>query len=102
MEGDEQKKNLHQNLYFPSTLKKRGFIKISTTGINQKPKYNCSKFSQPFTKLQPKDFQRLYSPSFGRQAYSKFDSFHDGVRGHIQTICEKINVIMTLIPHPPS
>ena len=23
------------------------------------------------------------------------------VRGHIQTICEKINVIMTLTPHPP-
>ena len=23
------------------------------------------------------------------------------LRGHIQTICEKINVIMTLTPHPP-
>ena len=23
------------------------------------------------------------------------------IRGHIQTICEKINVIMTLTPHPP-
>ena len=25
----------------------------------------------------------------------------DELRGHIQTICEKINVIMTLTPHPP-
>ena len=56
----------HQNLDFPSTLNNGRCIIISATGVNQKPNYNCLKFSEPFTKLQvgsvkgSKHFQRLY------------------------------------------
>ena len=55
----------HQNLYSPSILNNGRCIKISFTGVYQKPNYNCSKFSEPFTKLQiwsvkgSKYFQRL-------------------------------------------
>ena len=51
---------------FPSTLYNERCIKISVAGVNQKPNYNCLKFSQPFTKLQlcsvkgSEHFQRLY------------------------------------------
>ena len=37
--------------YFPSTLYNERCIKISVAGVDQKPNYNCLKFSQPFTKL---------------------------------------------------
>ena len=56
----------HQNLFSPSILNNGRCIKISSTGVDQKPNYNCSKFSEPFTKLQiwsvkcSKYFQRLY------------------------------------------
>ena len=54
------------HIYSPSILNKGRCIKISSTGVDQKLNYNCSKFSEPFTKLQiwsvkgPKYFQRLY------------------------------------------
>ena len=56
----------HQKLYFPSTLYNERCIKISVAGVDQKPNYNCLKFSQPFTKPQlcsvksSEHFQRLY------------------------------------------
>ena len=42
----------HQNLYFSSTHYNERCIKISAAGVDQKPNYNCLKFSEPFTKLQ--------------------------------------------------
>ena len=47
-----ERKIWHRNLYFPSTLYNERCIKISVAGVEQKPNYNCVKFSEPFTKLQ--------------------------------------------------
>ena len=61
-----ERKIWHRNLYSLSTLNYGRCIKISATGVNQKLHYRCSKFSEPFTKLQicsvkgSEHFKRLY------------------------------------------
>ena len=46
------KKISHQNLYSQSIPNNGRCIKILSTGVDQRPNYNCLKFSEPFTKLQ--------------------------------------------------
>ena len=56
----------------PSTLNNGRCVKISATGVEQKPNYDCDclKFSEPFTKLQlclVKGSEPFLSPSVGHQ-----------------------------------
>ena len=73
-----------KSYYSLSALSNGRCIKISATGVEQKPNYNCWKFSEPFTKLQlcsvkgSEYFQTLYltfclTPSI--QILTKFLNF---------------------------
>ena len=69
----------------PSTLNNGGCIKISGIGIDQKPNYSCSKFSEPFTKLQicsvkgSEHFQRLYLVFCLKPSIQNLESIREGV-----------------------
>ena len=63
----------HQNLSSPSTLNNGRCIKISATGVNQKPNYNCSKFSEPFTKRSVKGSEHVISHLLLNAKHSNFD-----------------------------
>ena len=73
----------HKNLDSPSTLNNGRCIKILAAGVDQKPKYKYSKFSEPFTKLEicvPNTFKGYISPSAWRQAFKFRRSIREGVK----------------------